>query len=164
MQTISFLLFRLLAFVVKNHLKREKNSKKKIIFSLYHHPLPRIPPGSGSGSAWRFLPGSGSAKKKCGSETLLYHISIYLSDISILIPINISSLCYCYWRRRTRRAFDRPQGVIKQRLLHTKSSGLCVCLRACVCQVVWMCVCYCCVFDASSSSQSRYLTMFYPNS
>ena len=44
MQTISFLLFRLLAFVVKNHLKREKNSKKIIIFSLYHHPLPRIRP------------------------------------------------------------------------------------------------------------------------
>ena len=160
MQTISFLLFRLLAFVVKNHLKREKNSKKKIIFSLYHHPLPRIR----IRIRMKIFARIRIRKKKCGSETLLYHISIYLSDISILIPINISSLCYCYWRRRTRRAFDRPQGVIKQRLLHTKSSGLCVCLRACVCQVVWMCVCYCCVFDASSSSQSRYLTMFYPNS
>ena len=43
MQTISFLLFRLLAFVVKNHLKREK-TQKKIIFSLYHHPSPGYPP------------------------------------------------------------------------------------------------------------------------
>ena len=40
MQTISFLLFRLLAFVVKNHLKREKNSKKKNHF----FPLPPPPP------------------------------------------------------------------------------------------------------------------------
>ena len=40
MQTISFLLFRLLAFVVKNHLKREKNSKKKFIFSLVPPPPP----------------------------------------------------------------------------------------------------------------------------
>ena len=39
MQTISFLLFRLLAFVVKNHLKREKNSKKKNHF----FPLPPPP-------------------------------------------------------------------------------------------------------------------------
>ena len=43
MQTISFLLFRLLAFVVKNHLKREKNSKKKSFFPLPPPPPPDTP-------------------------------------------------------------------------------------------------------------------------
>ena len=41
--------------IVQNHLKREKTQKSFFPFT------PRIPPGSGSGSAWRFL--SGSAKK-----------------------------------------------------------------------------------------------------
>ena len=44
MQTISFLLFRLLAFVVKNHLKREKNSKKKSFFPFTTTPSPGYPP------------------------------------------------------------------------------------------------------------------------
>ena len=48
----------------------KKTQKKKFIFPLTPSPLPRIPPGSGSGSASKFLPGSGSANKKCGSETL----------------------------------------------------------------------------------------------
>ena len=43
MQTISFLLFRLLAFVVKNHLKREKNSKKNHFFPLPPPPPPDTP-------------------------------------------------------------------------------------------------------------------------
>ena len=44
MQTISFLLFRLLAFVVKNHLKREKNSKKQSFFPFTTTPSPGYPP------------------------------------------------------------------------------------------------------------------------
>ena len=44
MQTISFLLFRLLAFVVKNYLKREKNSKKKSFFPFTTTPSPGYPP------------------------------------------------------------------------------------------------------------------------
>ena len=43
MQTISFLLFRLLAFVVKNHLKREKNSKKNPFFPFTPAPSPGYP-------------------------------------------------------------------------------------------------------------------------
>ena len=58
---------------VQNHLKREKTQKKKIIF-------PFGPPGfgTGSGSARRFLPGSGSPKKKCGCETLKFSYSFAL--------------------------------------------------------------------------------------
>ena len=44
MQTILFLLFRLLAFVVKNHLKREKNSIKKSFFPFTTTPSPGYPP------------------------------------------------------------------------------------------------------------------------
>ena len=43
MQTISFLLFRRLASVVKNHLKREKNSKKNHFFPLPPAPSPGYP-------------------------------------------------------------------------------------------------------------------------
>ena len=43
MQTISFLLFRLLAFVVKNHLKREKKLKKNSFFPFTPTPSPRYP-------------------------------------------------------------------------------------------------------------------------
>ena len=43
MQTISFLLFRLLAFVVKNHLKREKKIKKKSFFPFTPTPSPGYP-------------------------------------------------------------------------------------------------------------------------
>ena len=77
MQTISFLLFRLLAFVVKNHLKREKNSKKNH-FSLYHHPSPGYPPDPDPDPHEDFCPDPDPdpdpdpQKKKCGSETLVY--------------------------------------------------------------------------------------------
>ena len=40
-----------------------KKTQKNSFFPFTPSPLPRIPPGSGSGSARRFLPGSGSAKK-----------------------------------------------------------------------------------------------------
>ena len=43
MQTISFLLFRLLAFVVKNHLKREKKLKKNSFFPFTPTPSPGYP-------------------------------------------------------------------------------------------------------------------------
>ena len=43
MQTISFLLFRLLAFVVKNHLKREKKTKKNSFFPFTPTPSPGYP-------------------------------------------------------------------------------------------------------------------------
>ena len=69
MQTILFLLFRLLAFVVKNHLKREKNSKKKNSF----FPLPPAPsPGypQDPDPHEDFCP-EPDPPKKCGSETLL---------------------------------------------------------------------------------------------
>ena len=72
MQTISFLLFRLLAFVVKNHLKREKNSKKKNHF----FPLPPPPPPDTPRIRIRIRMKIFARiririrKKKCGSETL----------------------------------------------------------------------------------------------
>ena len=43
MQTISFLLFRLLASVVKNHLKREKKLKKNSFFPFNPTPSPEYP-------------------------------------------------------------------------------------------------------------------------
>ena len=59
-----------LSFVVKNHLKREKNSKKKIIFSLYHHPPPPDTPRIRI--RMKIFARIRIRKKKCGSETLKY--------------------------------------------------------------------------------------------
>ena len=77
MQTILFLLFRLLAFVVKNHLKREKNSKK-IIFPFTTTPSPGYPPDPDPDPHEDFCPDPDPQKKKCGSETLEYKHKIIL--------------------------------------------------------------------------------------
>ena len=72
MQTISFLLFRLLAFVVKNHLKREKNSKKKkSFFPFTTTPSPGYPPDPDPDPHEDFCPDPDpDPQKKCGSKTL----------------------------------------------------------------------------------------------
>ena len=58
MQTISFLLFRLKASVVKNHLKREKKLKKNSFFPFTPDPHEDFCPDP-------------DPQKKCGSETLV---------------------------------------------------------------------------------------------
>ena len=75
MQIISFLLFRLYASVVKNHLKREKNFKKKIIFSLYHHPPPPDTPRIRIRIRMKIFARIRIRKKKCGSETLVFRLT-----------------------------------------------------------------------------------------
>ena len=58
----------------------KKTQKKNSFFPFTPSPLPRIPPGSGSGPASKFLPGSGSgsAKKKMRIRNPVYY-SIYQS-------------------------------------------------------------------------------------
>ena len=62
------------------------------IFSLY----PRIPPGSGSGSAWSFCPDP-DPQKKCGSETLIWWHTDERADVfNFYLPIIGNTI---YWQR-----------------------------------------------------------------
>ena len=60
-----------------------KKTKKKNHFPFTPSPLPRIPPGSGS--AWNFLPGSGSgsAKKNADPKPWIIYIYIHICQTKI---------------------------------------------------------------------------------